>query len=233
MLDIHLGEWSILLSGEEEFMFINEVEHVTGLSKKSIRYYEEHGLLTPKRNEENDYRIYNEGDIQKLRIIKFLRELDVPIRDLKRLNDGTLTLQECMKDRIRKIEQEEENYQKIKDMCLEIAKSSDSYEKIDITTYFQRVNILNKEGFTMRDVVTNKKKKIVGAILSSIIFSMLFMFIGGMITYFQFTEAEKIPWILYMFLMVIFLFPIVSIVYNLVIRIKEINEGEEDEASKY
>ena len=31
-------------------MLINEVESVIGLSKKSIRYYEEEGLLNPKRN---------------------------------------------------------------------------------------------------------------------------------------------------------------------------------------
>ena len=41
------------------------------------------------------------------------------------------------------------------------------------------------------------------------------------------------PWILYIFIMVIFIFPIVGIVYNLIVRIKEINGGEEDEASKY
>ncbi len=66
-------------------MLINEVEHIVGLSKKSIRYYEENGLLTPKRNQENDYRIYDEKDIQKLKIIKFLRKLNVPIRELKQL----------------------------------------------------------------------------------------------------------------------------------------------------
>ena len=57
-------------------MNIHEVEHLIGLSKKSIRYYEEHGLLKPKRNQENDYLIYQEEDIKKLKVIKFLRELD-------------------------------------------------------------------------------------------------------------------------------------------------------------
>ena len=122
-----------------ENMFINEVEHIIGLSKKSIRYYEENGLLSPKRNQSNDYRIYSEDDIQKLKIIKFLRELDVPIKELKQLHNGTLSLQECMKERIKKIETEENNYQKIKEMCLEISKSNESYHDIDITKYFQEV----------------------------------------------------------------------------------------------
>lgn len=214
-------------------MFINEVEHIIGLSKKSIRYYEENGLLSPKRNQSNDYRIYSEDDIQKLKIIKFLRELDIPIKELKQLHNGTLSLQECMKERIKKIETEENNYQKIKEMCLEISKSNESYHDIDITKYFQEVNILNKEGFTMRDVKTNKQKKMIGAILSSFLFGLFFLFIGGMITYFQLTETDKMPWILYLFCMILFGFPLVGIIYNLMIRIKEIKGGEEDEASKY
>ena len=68
-------------------MLINEATHKVGLSKKSIRYYEENGLLNPKRSKSNDYRIYDESDIKKLKIIKFLRELDVPIRELKMLNN--------------------------------------------------------------------------------------------------------------------------------------------------
>lgn len=214
-------------------MFIHEVEHIVGLSRKSIRYYEENGLLSPLRKKENDYRIYNEKDIQKLKVIKFLRELDVPIRELRKLNEGTLTLEECMRERIQKIEREEENYQKIKSMCEEISKSQETYENIDITSYFQKVNILNKEGFTMRDVKTNKAKKIMGAIFSSVIFSLFFFFMAGMISYFQFTEIEKMPWFFYAFLMMIFVFPLVGIIYNLKVRIKEIKGGEEDEASKY
>ena len=214
-------------------MFINEVEHIVGLSKKSIRYYEENGLLNPKRNKNNDYRIYSKEDIEKLKVIKFLRELNVPIRELKLLNEGNLTLQDCMKERIKKIESEEDNYQKIKNMCIDISKSNESFQNIDITKYFEGVNILNKEGFTMRNIKTNKSKKIKGAIISSLIFSLFFIFIAVIITYFQFTELDKMPWILYIFIMIIFIFPIVGIVYNLIIRIKEINGGEEDEASKY
>ncbi len=214
-------------------MFINEVCHIVGLSRKSIRYYEENGLLSPKRNTENDYRMYTEEDIRKLKIIKFLRELDVPIRELKMLNEGTLTLQECMESRIYKIKEQEEKYLKVKEMCMEIEESNDTFSNIDITQYFQSMNTLNKEGFTMRDVRTSKRKKITGAVLSSLIFGSFFIFLVSIITYFQVTEADKIPWLVYAFLMFLFGFPIVGIIVNLVNRIKEINGGEEDEASKY
>lgn len=214
-------------------MFINEVEHIVGLSKKSIRYYEENGLLNPKRDKENDYRIYDQEDIKKLKVIKFLRELGVPIRDLKELSSGNLSLADCMQDRIFKITSEEKNYKKIKNMCLEIIEKKETYDNIVIDNYFSNINILNKEGFTMRDLNQSKSKKIFGAIFSSFIFSLFFLFVVLVISYFQFTEVEKMPWILYCFLLFIFLIPLFGIVYNLIVRIKEIRGGEEDEASKY
>lgn len=214
-------------------MLINEVENIVGISKKSIRYYEEEGLLTPKRNDGNSYRIYNDEDIKKLKIIKFFRELGVPIREIKLLNDKEITLQESLKERINKIEKEEEKYQKIKNMCLELSKTNETFTSVDITKYLNQMNILNKEGFTLRDVKSNKTKKIRGAIISSITFSIFFIWLNGIITYFQFTEKEKMPWIIYSFIIFILIIPVISIVYNLVIRIKEIKGGEEDEASKY
>jgi len=214
-------------------MFINEVEHLVGLSKKTIRYYEELGLLNPSRNQENDYRIYGETEINKLKILKFLRELDVPIRDLKLLEEKKISLQECLEDRILKIEEHEKNYEKVKNMCLEILESHDQYETFDVSKYFLEMNTLNKEGFTMRTVKTNKRKKIVGAIFSSVLFGSFFVFLLVLISYFQITEDSPIPLAIFLFLFFLLLLPVFGIGWNLVSRIREILGGEEDEASKY
>lgn len=214
-------------------MLINEVEAKVGLSKKSIRYYEDNGLLTISRNSDNDYRVYTEADILLLKRIKFLRELGVPIKELQAIKNNTLSLKDCLEDRIHKIDAEMENYTTVKSMCEEIIKNNDEFDSIDITKYFQNVNILNKEGFTLRDVRTNKSKKIIGAIVSSLIFSSILIFVIALISYFQFTEADKLSWISYGILVGIIGLPLLAIVYNLVSRIKEILGGEEDEASKY
>ncbi len=210
-------------------MFINEVENIVKLSKKAIRYYEQEGLINPERNQNNDYRQYTEEDLNKLKIIKFLRELGVPISDLKKLNNHELSLQECLKDRITKIENEEGNYHKVKNMCLEIIKANDTYENIDITKYFQNINILNKEGFTMKEIKSNKKKKIIGAVLSSLIFGILFLIPTIVFIVMGYVDHSKI---LFLFSL-LFLIPFIAIVVNLIKRIEEINGGEEDEASKY
>ena len=189
--------------------------------------------MNPKRKD-NDYRYYDEDDIKKLKIIKFLRELDVPIRELQLLNENKLTLQDCLKDRIKKIENLESNYEKVISICEDIIKQNDTYANLDVEKYFQEINILNKkERFTMNSGLPHKGKRIGGAILSSLIFSFIFIFLLGIIIYFQITEAEKCPWPLFIFLVIILGLPVVAVTYNLILRIKEILGGEEDEASKY
>ena len=81
-----------------------------------------------------------------------------------------------MRDRIEKIVVEENNYKKIKNMCDEIIRNNESYNNIKIDNYFCDMAILNKEGFTMRDVKTDKKRKIVGSIVSSLVFILFFSF---------------------------------------------------------
>lgn len=214
-------------------MFINEVESIVGLSKKSIRFYEEEGLIKPTRNKENDYRIYSSSDVKKLKVIKFLRELNVSIKELKDLNSGALTLKECMQERIKKIDEEEANFLKIKDMCLSIIATDEKYDSIEIEKYFQDIRVLNKKGFTMREVRTSKRKKIVGAVIASLIFSSFFiLFLAGLVIC-QFKEQAPIPWVIFGVLVFLVSLPLISMIYNLCQRIKEILGGEEDEASKY
>ncbi len=214
-------------------MLINEVVSKVGLTRKTIRYYEMEGLLKPNRNKDNDYREYDEEDILFLKKIKFLRELNVPIRDIKSLLEKRITLVELMNERMKKITEEMEDYEKIKSLCGNIIEENSSWENFDIELMSQEMNILNKKGVTMRDIKENHKSKIIGACLSSLLFSSFFAIILGIMVYFQITETEKCPWVIFVFLMGILIFPVIGALYNLVVRIHEIKGGEEDEASKY
>ena len=78
-----------------------------------------------------------------------------------------------------------------------------------------------------------KSKKILGAIFSSLVFGVFFLAMTFSITFFQFTEEEALPMGAYVFLMIIFGLPLLGIIINLILRIKEVLGGEEDEASKY
>lgn len=53
---------------------IQEVAAATGLTPRSIRYYEEMGLLRPAARSSGDYRLYDASDIERLRFIRDLRD---------------------------------------------------------------------------------------------------------------------------------------------------------------
>jgi DNA-binding transcriptional MerR regulator len=55
-------------------MRIQEAAAEVGLTARSVRYYEELGLLMPAARSEGDYRLYDETDIDRLRFIKGLRD---------------------------------------------------------------------------------------------------------------------------------------------------------------
>ena len=58
----------------ERLLRINEVAAELGLTTRSIRYYEEMGLLAPAARSDGDYRLYDPSDIERLRFIKRLRD---------------------------------------------------------------------------------------------------------------------------------------------------------------
>lgn len=68
-------------------MLRNEVEKITGLTRKAIEYYEKKGLIKPSKTE-NGYREYSESDVEKLQKISVYRKLGLSISEIKSLDSG-------------------------------------------------------------------------------------------------------------------------------------------------
>ncbi|MCY4616097.1 MAG: MerR family transcriptional regulator [Chloroflexi bacterium] len=62
------------LSTEPEFQ-IGEVAQRTGLTQRTLRFYEERGLVTPADRMEGGFRLYSEADIGRVELIKQLQGL--------------------------------------------------------------------------------------------------------------------------------------------------------------
>jgi DNA-binding transcriptional MerR regulator len=62
-------------AGGEQYARIEQVAARTGLTKRTLRYYEEIGLLAPPTRTEGGYRLYSEADVAQLERIKRLRDL--------------------------------------------------------------------------------------------------------------------------------------------------------------
>lgn len=68
-------------------MNTNEVCKIINISTKSLRLYEEYGIVVPDRKV-NNYRNYSEADLLKLRTVKLLKELGFSLREIKVLIDS-------------------------------------------------------------------------------------------------------------------------------------------------
>lgn len=70
-----------------EHMQIGEVADRTGLSQRTIRYYGEVGLLAPSSRTAGGFRLYTDGDVEKLELIKKMKTLGFAIEEMRELLD--------------------------------------------------------------------------------------------------------------------------------------------------
>ena len=68
-------------------MKIKELSQQTGVSAKTIRYYEDIGVLPPPARQPNGYRLYTDADVNRLRLIAGARRLDLSLDEIRELLD--------------------------------------------------------------------------------------------------------------------------------------------------
>ena len=120
-------------------MRIQELEHLVGIERATIRFYEKEGLITPERSE-NGYRNYSEDDAAELRRIKLLRELGVSLETIRNLQQGSEDFTAVMERQCRILEGRREQMERARLVCQRISADGVSYAAMDIDRY---QNLLN------------------------------------------------------------------------------------------
>jgi DNA-binding transcriptional MerR regulator len=102
-------------------MLIRELAQRTGVSTKTIRYYESVGLLPCPKRASNSYRLYTEADVELLRFIVGARALGYPLAEIAGLlsarDNGSLPCQQVLVSldaRLNEIERRIEDLQVIR-----------------------------------------------------------------------------------------------------------------------
>lgn len=74
-------------SGKDNIMklLVNEVAKLTGVTVRTLHYYDEIGLLRPSEISESGYRYYDEDALALLQQIMFYRELEFPLKDIREI----------------------------------------------------------------------------------------------------------------------------------------------------
>ena len=67
---------------------VKEISQITGISVRTLHYYDEIGLLKPTAKTEAGYRLYDDKALETLRQILFFREFDIPLKEIRSLLDA-------------------------------------------------------------------------------------------------------------------------------------------------
>lgn len=68
---------------------IRDVSAKYDISSRTLRYYEDMGLLNSTRNDDNSYRMYDDTALKRLEQILILRKLNISIKDIQRIFNTT------------------------------------------------------------------------------------------------------------------------------------------------
>lgn len=64
---------------------VKDVSEITRISIRTLRYYDEIGLLKPTKLTDSGYRLYDNKALEKLQEIMFFRELEIPLIEIKKV----------------------------------------------------------------------------------------------------------------------------------------------------
>ena len=182
---------------------------------------------------ENGYREYHQADVIRLQEIKLFRKMDISIEEMKLLFEKKKSLQICLEQHLKELDHRKEGLSKMQDMCERLILEHRSLESLNAEDCLEEIEQMEKEGAKFMNV--NKtdvhKKKRTGAIVGAAVMTVLMLV--TIIIVFWANAQDPIPLGL---LLLIAGIPAVIIAGTLIAlagRMKEIEGGEEDEASKY
>ena len=217
-------------------MKINEVEAAVGVTKKNIRFYEEEGLISPSREPGNGYRSYSQADVERLRRIKLLRKLDVPLAEIREMLEGQRTLAEGMSQQLERLRSRRKDLDEAIGFCELLHGEPGTLEELDVQQPLARLTAREEQGVTFVNIerTDRKAERIRGACIGAALFVALMAFVIAILVWAFYTDPQDAPPL--PLLIVLFGIPagcIVGTLKVLIDRIEEIGKGEEDAYRNY
>ena len=126
-------------------MTIKELENRTGMTRANIRFYEGEGLLSPKRLD-NGYRDYSEEDAKTLEKIKLLRQLQLDIDTIRKVQQGKLTLEQALFVQMNKLEGDRAVMERAAAVCRELERSGVEYAVLEPRPWLGRLHAPARPG---------------------------------------------------------------------------------------
>lgn len=140
----------------QEVAFVNELIKIKDLSgrydisARTLRYYEDMGLITSTRNDDYAYRLYDESAVKRLEQILILRRLNISIKDIRRVfeSPGTDAVLEVLDRKISDIDGEVALLHELKEVILSFVRQiedADFSNEDDVKRLYERAKDIENQ----------------------------------------------------------------------------------------
>lgn len=134
---------------------IREVSVRYDVSARTLRYYEDMGLIESIRSDDYAYRLYDEAAIKRLEQILILRRLNISIKDIKRIfsSKGSEIVLDVLEKKVDNINEEVSLLQELRKIVLEFInqiKRLDFEKEIDVKLLYEKAKDIEMQ-ITMVD----------------------------------------------------------------------------------
>lgn len=216
-------------------MKINEVEARVGITKKNIRFYEEQGLLNPRRNSENGYRDYGEAEVVVLQQIKLMRKLGVPLEEIRQMQAGSHTVADGMRRHLVSLEREQRNLEQSMELCRALKDREVRLENLDAAALLEQMEQLELAGTTFLNKQQEDKTLhyVAPVVVSAGMTVLMVGLIVLMLWAFRLDPVNAPPLPLLVVLVALPAAVLLGVYLALYQRVKEIQKGEAEDAKQY
>lgn len=113
---------------------VHDVSKLTGVSIRTLHYYDKIGLLHPAQVTEAKYRLYDDTDLERLQLILLYRELQFPLKEIKSiLNSSDFDRNRALEQQINLLKMRKEHLENLINLACEIKKTG--VRQLDFTAF--------------------------------------------------------------------------------------------------
>lgn len=139
-----------------ELISIQELTRETGVTVRTLRYYDQIDLLKPSGKTDGGHRLYSERDVVRLQQILFLKEMGFSLKEITNmLITDELNLKVSLEKQLRFVQEEQKKFNRMERILQAVVYSVDVEGELDWKVMFELIQ-LSKQSPRIREMFQNE-----------------------------------------------------------------------------